>query len=68
MNSIPQVQVEYYRGFQKRMGEVFSGEVVNLESMTKHERKGYFAACRAEADADTDGYLTMVANRTQGAR
>lgn len=54
-------QTEYYRGFDLRVAEVFRGVPVDLSTLTRHERRGYEAACRAEADADTDQYISRQA-------
>ncbi len=64
--SIPQSRVEYYRGFDARVAEVFKGADVDLAAMTRHERRGYDAACRAEAEAEVDGWLAR--QRDQAAK
>lgn len=54
---------QYYAGFDARCDEFFHGRSVDLASLTHYERKGYDAACRAQADADTDGWLTYQAEQ-----
>jgi hypothetical protein len=52
---------QYYHGFDLRVAEVFHGVRVDLAALSHHERRGYDAAVRAQADADTAGYLSLQA-------
>lgn len=56
-------QSEYHAGFDLRCDEVFKGRAVDLSTLSRHERRGYDAACRAEADSGTEAYLIAKANR-----
>ncbi len=40
-----------------RVREVFKGELFDVDLMEPNVRKGYEAACRAQADAETSSYL-----------
>lgn len=58
---------QYLAGFEMHVAEVFRGVAVNLAAMTPAQRRGYDAACRAEADAGASAYLVAQANRNGGA-
>lgn len=67
-DSIPQQRREYHEGFEMHVAEVFRGVAVNVAALTPAQRRGYDAACRAEADAGTSAYLVAQANRNGGVR
>lgn len=54
-------QQQYYRGFDLRVDEFLRGVDVDLSTLSHHERRGYDAACRAEADAETQAWLARQA-------
>lgn len=47
----------YYAGFDAYMREALFGEDAKPEQMSKIERRGYEAAQRAQAYAETSSYL-----------
>ena len=47
-------------GWSLRESEVFDGATVNMAELNEDERRGYRAACRAEADSSTKTYLMEV--------
>ncbi len=66
--SITESKRLFYHGFDARVNEVLRGVPAKPEFMCSQEKRGYYAACRAEADADADQYITLVANRAKAAR
>ncbi len=68
MNSIAESKRLFYHGFDARVNEVLRGVPAKPEFMCSQERRGYLAACRAEADADTDGYISRQAALAKAAR
>lgn len=60
MNTLPRTpeqRQQYYDGFEMRLREVRTGELFDVGRMEPNVRRGYEAACRAQADAETSSYL-----------
>jgi len=65
-NTLPRLSSErqqYYRGFDLRVREVIFGEAVDVTQLSKIERRGYDAACRAQAYAESSSYLVGQGRR-----
>jgi hypothetical protein len=60
MTTLPQTASErqvYYAGFDAYMRQALFGEDAKPERMSRIERRGYDAAQRAQAYAETSSYL-----------